>query len=284
MKNVLIAIAAVAVLAGAGCLYSVAGNFLNGKQIKGSGNLVTKSIPAPDFDAIHASRGVKVVVSDQAERIGIEADDNLINLVVVEARKGNLVVTIDNQKARSIANQHITVTVPANGKIRSLDASSAAKIVAQTPLKADKFAIETSSAATVEATVEATSCSMEASSASRIAATVTATSCSLESSSAAKIEAAVTASICSVDQSSASNIDLSGSAQSLKADLSSAAKLDAAEFTAVNASVDTSSAAAVRLDCSGELKASASSGSSIRYSGDCRVTANKSSGGSIKKD
>lgn len=284
MKNVLIVIAALAIVAGSGCLYTVASNRMSGKQIKGSGELVTRTIPAPDFNAIDASRGVKVIVTDQVSKIGIEADDNLMDMVVVEAVKGELRVTMDNKKAKSISNQHVTVTVPANGKIRSLDASSASRIVAQTPLKADKFTIETSSAATVEASVEAVSCSLSASSASKIVATVTATSCSLDSSSASKIEAEVTANICSVNQSSASKIVLMGSSQSLMADLSSAAKLDAEQFTAVNANVETSSAANVIVGCSVELTAKASSGSSIRYTGDCKANVSKSSGGSVKKD
>lgn len=284
MKNVLIAIAALAIVAGSGCLYTVASNRMNSKQIKGSGELVTRTLPAPDFNAIDASRGVKVIVTDQTSKIEIEADDNLMDLVVVEAVKGELRVTMDSRQAKSISNQHVTVTVPANGKIYSLDASSASKIVAQTPLKADKFTIETSSAAVVEASVEAVNCSLSASSASRIKATVTATSCSLDSSSASKIQAEVTANICSVNQSSASKIELSGSSQSLMADLSSAAKLDAERFTAINANVETSSAANVIVGCSGNLTASASSGSSIRYTGDCKAIVSKSSGGSVKRD
>ena len=219
---------------------------LLGKNIKGSGHIVTKTLPAPDFDAIDASRAVKVVVSAGASDIRIEADDNLIDLVVAETRGKTLEVTLD-KKASNIQNADITVTIPANGgKIRSLKASSASKITSDATLRADRFTIEASSAAKIKAAVEAASCSIDASSASKIA--------------------------------------LAGLAEDFTADLSSASKLDAEKFTAVNASVSTSSAAKADIDCSGKLTASASSGSSIGYTGGCRTSLSKSSGGSVRKN
>ena len=179
---------------------------LLGKSIKGSGNIVSKNIEAPDFNAVDASRAVKVIISAEASDIRIEADDNLIDLVVAKAKGKTLEVTLD-QKANNLQNASITVTVPANGgNIRSLKASSASKI------------------------------------------------------------------------------ELEGSTESLSADLSSASKLDAAQLTAVNAAVSASSASKAEIACSGQLTAEASSGSSIRYTGDCRTSLSKSSGGSIRKN
>ena len=232
--------------------------------VKGSGKIVTKTIPAPDFVAIDASRAVKVIVSDKVSNIRIDADDNLIDLVVVRADKGELEVSLD-QKIQNIQNANITVTVPANGKIRSLDASSASTITSNVALRADKFEIDASSAAKINATVDATLCKIEASSASKVLVTVKTTTCSAEASSAAKIE-------------------LKGTTESFKADLSSASKLNGSELSAVNASIDTSSAASASIHCTGKLAANASSGSSIRYTGDCQTALSKSSGGSVRKN
>lgn len=234
------------------------------KNIKGSGKIVSKNIPAPDFDGIDVSRAIKVIISDKASDIRIEADDNLIDLVVVKSVKGELQVTLD-KKVNSISNSNITVTVPANGKIRSLDASSASKIRSDATLRAEKFSIDASSAAEINVTVEATSCSIDASSAANIEAVVKATSCSMGASSASKIKTELTATNCSAEASSAANIQLTGSAENLSADLSSASKLNASKLTAVNATIDTSSGSSASIDCSGRLIASASSGSSIRY-------------------
>ena len=258
-KLLLIAVLIAACLSATAYVACVAAPLL-GKNIKGSGKIVTKTVPAPDFDGIEASRAVKVVkVSD----IRIEADDNLIDLVVVRAVKGKLEATLD-QKVNNIQNGNVTITVPANGKIRSLDASSASKIIGETTLKAGKFSIEASSAAKIKAAVEAVSCT-------------------IETSSASKVEASIEAESCSLDASSASKIILEGSAGTFRADMSSASKLNAEKFSAVNASIDTSSAASASIDCSGKLTASASSGSSVRYSGDCQTSLEKSSGGSIRK-
>lgn len=202
-KLLLIAVLIAACLSATAYVACVAAPLL-GKNIKGSGKIVAKTVPAPDFDGIEASRAVKVVISDKVSDIRIEADDNLIDLVVVRAVKGKLEATLD-QKVNNIQNGNVTITVPANGKIRSLDASSASKII------------------------------------------------------------------------------LEGSAGTFRADMSSASKLNAEKFSAVNASIDTSSAASASIDCSGKLTASASSGSSVRYSGDCQTSLEKSSGGSIRK-
>ena len=136
-KLLLIAVLIAACLSATAYVACVAAPLL-GKNIKGSGKIVTKTVPAPDFDGIEASRAVKVVISDKVSDIRIEADDNLIDLVVVRAVKGKLEATLD-QKVNNIQNGNVTITVPANGKIRSLDASSASKIIGETTLKAGKF-------------------------------------------------------------------------------------------------------------------------------------------------
>ena len=184
-KLLLIAVLIAACLSATAYVACVAAPLL-GKNIKGSGKIVTKTVPAPDFDGIEASRAVKVVISDKVSDIRIEADDNLIDLVVVRAVKGKLEATLD-QKVNNIQNANVTITVPANGKIRSLDASSASKIIGETTLKAGKFSIEASSAAKIKAAVEAVSCTIETSSASKVEASVEAESCSLDASSASKI-------------------------------------------------------------------------------------------------
>ena len=216
---------------------------LFGKGIKGSGNIVTRTIDAPDFDRVDAARAVKVVITGKAtDKITIQADDNIMEYVVVEAKGGRLTATID-KSVNNVSNADVTVTVPANGRIRTLDASSAA----------------------------------------RIDAAVKSTSCTVAASSASNIDAAIETGSCTVGASSASKITLKGSADKCSIDMSSAAKLSAAEFTVADCSVDTSSAAKATVNCTGKLRAEASSGSSIRYTGDCQTSISKSSGGSVSR-
>ena len=217
-----------------------------GKGLKGSGNIVTRTIEAPAFDRIDAARAVKVVITDKTSgKIIIAADDNVMDYVVVEANGGRLTATID-KSINNLSNADVTVTVPANGSIRALDASSAAKISGDVVLNADKFAMDASSAAKIDVSVKAQSCAVAA--------------------------------------SSASKITLKGSAAKCTADLSSASKLSAGDFVAAECSVNTSSAAKAVVNCTERLHADASSGISIRYSGDCRTSINKSSGGSVGRN
>lgn len=267
MKKLLVVlIILVASVSAAVCIYGVtATGIFAAEKLKGSGNIVSKTIDAPDFHAIDASRAVKVIISDKlSDKITIAADDNVVDLVEVKTTKGRLIVSIDSS-VKSISNLDVTVTVPANGRIRSLQASSASKIVCQTALGAEKFTMSASSAASIEAAVKADKCAIDASSASRI-------------------EAALDVVSCSIDLSSAANADISGSAQQCTADMSSASKLSAGRFAVVNLAVDTSSAAKAVVHCTGMLRAQASSGSSIRYSGDCNTEIEKSSGGSVHKN
>ena len=250
MKKILLIFVILGALASvAGCILGLSASevLASPNRINGSGNLIDRTIPAPDFETVSSACGVTVLITDDnTDRIRIEADDNLMEYVVVEERQGTLRVALDQGRkgARSVSNAHVTVTVPSNGKIRALKASSASQIVCRTALGADDFSIETSSAA--------------------------------------KVEAAVKAGKCSLDASSAAKITLSGKAAQFRANLSSAAKLSADELDAATCSIDTSSGSKASVHCTGTLRANASSGSSIRYSGDCSTHLSKSSGGSIR--
>lgn len=144
---VLVSLAALATIAGVltGIFFPESLSASN-RRIKGSGTIVTRTIPAPDFEKISASRAVKVIITDEIEdRIRIEADDNLMDYIVAEASGDELRISID-PKINSVSNIHVTVTVPDNGKIRALEASSASEITCATALGAAKISLEASSA------------------------------------------------------------------------------------------------------------------------------------------
>ena len=244
----------------------------NTKEYTQLDNAIEAGSGAPDVAQVeyyaipqYAIKGNLLDITDKTSgKIIIAADDNVMDYVVVEANGGRLTATID-KSINNLSNADVTVTVPANGSIRALDASSAAKISGDVVLNADKFAMDASSAAKIDVSVKAQSCAVAASSASKINASVEAVSCSVEASSASKIT-------------------LKGSAAKCTADLSSASKLSAGDFVAAECSVNTSSAAKAVVNCTERLHADASSGSSIRYSGDCQTSINKSSGGSVGRN
>lgn len=209
MKRILIVL--FACLLAAGVLFGIAGitatNLFASGGLRGSGNIVTKRIEAPDFAAIDASRAVKVIVTDAlTDEIVIEADDNVMEKVLVESRRGTLFVGID-KSVRRISDHSVTVRVPANGEIRALDASSAAQIICETALEAYEFLIDVSSAAQIEVALKATQCRIDVSSAGELVAALEADSCTADLSSAAKARLSGRSRWCEVDVSSAANFD-----------------------------------------------------------------------------
>lgn len=286
MKKFLWIIPILAVVAAA-CLASLicfAKSLSDNRIIKASGNIVTKEIPIPEFNAINTSRAVKVVLTEQGDKIRIDADENLMAWVVVEPEDGELQVTIDRQ-IKSINNSHVTVTIPVQGRtFRSLRASSAAEIRGkEVELKGADLRVKASSAAKIETSVKAGSCSIDASSAADIDLTVKAATCNIEASSAASVRADIQSKSCTADASSAAGITLKGLTEYFESGSSSAGKVNASELTAQRADVTASSGSKTSVNCTESLKASASSGAGIRYTGDCQVEASKSSGGSIRR-
>ena len=63
-------------------------------RIKGSGNLITRTVAVGNFHTIDASRGVKVLLTDEPGDIEICADDNLIEYVRVGIDGGELKITV----------------------------------------------------------------------------------------------------------------------------------------------------------------------------------------------
>ena len=183
--------------------------------------------------------------------------------VIAEEQNGTLQISID-KKVKRISNAAVKAYVPANGKIRSLRASSAAKIICRTALGAEIFSIDASSAAQIEAAVNTEVCEIDA-------------------SSAAKIKAAIKTGECTVDVSSTAKVVLSGAANKCTAEISSAAKFSAPEFQVARYAIDASSGSDASVHCTEELRAEASSGSSIEYKGDCSTDLSRSSGGSIRQ-
>ncbi len=258
--------------------------FSSDRSVRGSGKIVSRTMDSEPFDAIEASRSVKVVVARTGDSgIRIEADDNVMEQIMIHVKGRTLHVGLD-KSVNNVSDIHVTVTVPYSERLGRLEASRAAKIVCKEPLQAPEVTLKASSAAQIEAAARTGECEIKASSAAQIKTTVECSTCEMELSSSAHIAADVTATECDVDLSSASKLELKGSADRFEADCSSAAVLAAGHFEARKADIDTSSASSARIRCTGSLKARASSGSSIRYSGNCRVDSNASSGGSIRKN
>jgi hypothetical protein len=113
---------------------------------------------------------------------------------------------------------------------------------------------------------------------------ITAKDMEIQCSSAGNIEVNLDCTELEVSASSAGQVELQGRAKSLLADASSAAQIDAYDLEVDNVEAEASSGASMKVNVQSSLSANASSGGSIRYRGNPgKSITNSSSGGSVKK-
>ena len=257
-------------------------------RIKGSGNIITKDIPAIAYDAIKASRGARVVVEEREDNnIIIKADDNIMPYVVVRKEGNSLRVTIDDN-VKTTTNITLEVYLPKNTQINELTASSAATINVRPTIQGRSLSIDAASAAKINfSKAEVEFFDADAASSAKISGTLKCNDCYLEASSASDIDLTLLAVLCSADASSAAKIDLNGETAKFEADASSAAKISASKLTVrTEAECEASSAAKISVNAIKKLDAEASSGAVVSYIpvDDLVKKIKQSSGGRVKTE
>ena len=256
-------------------------------RITGSGNIITRRVSIADFSRIETSRAVHLVVEKRSDREAIiEADDNIMPYVIVEVDGGCLNVGIDDD-IKSLNNVTVKVTVPSDGNISAISASSASRVTVETEIKSPKLMLDASSAANINITKsDVGTCSIDASSAANVEGAIKADNCVIDMSSASDVNVALLAVKCDVTATSAASATLSGEAGDIEITVSSAAKIDAMDLNARNAEAEASSGGSIKVTCMKSIDASASSGGSVKYAakGDLDPELrHTSSGGSVKK-
>ena len=257
-------------------------------RITGSGNIITKRIPAiTEYDAIKASRAVTVTMTEsEGDQITIKADDNIMPYVVVRKEGNSLVIGIDDN-IKSINRIDVNVTLPKNPKLNELKASSAASININTTIEGRSLSLDAASAASINiAKADVDFFDADASSAANISGAVKSNDCYVDASSAANINLTILAVQCKSNASSAANIKLSGEVATFEGEASSAAKIEAKGVTArTNAIADASSGAKVTVNAEKRLDAKASSGGVVTYvhNSDLIKSTKQSSGGRVKE-
>ena len=256
-------------------------------RITGSGNIITRRVNIADFSRIETSRAVHLVVEKRSGRKAIiEADDNIMPYVIVEVDGGCLNVGIDDD-IKSLNNVTVKVTVPSDGNISAISASSASRVTVETEIKSPKLMLDASSAANINITKsDVGTCSIDASSAANVEGAIKADNCVIDMSSASDVNVALLAVKCDVTATSAASATLSGEAGDIEITVSSAAKVDAMDLNARNADVSASSSGSIKVTCMKSIDASASSGGSVKYAakGDLDPELrHTSSSGSVKK-
>lgn len=210
----------------------------------GSGNIITENRQVGSFTGIDVSNAFDVEVKiGAAEAVRIEADDNIIKYVRTEVSGDKLIIKVENLHSINDAHLKAFVTMPV---LNSINASSASDVKVLDVIKGNgRLSFSASSAADIEAEVEAPEVEAEA--------------------------------------SSSGTVKLSGKTKNYKASASSGSNIKSSDLLSETTEVEVSSGADAAVYASVSLDASASSGGSVNYKGAANVKKDESSGGSVNK-
>jgi hypothetical protein len=215
------------------------------KHRTGSGNMVTRVEEVAFFNKLKASGSfyIEVVPGATVQSVQVTADDNIMEDVLITVEDEELQIRM--LSGVSYKNVHTKVVIN-TASLQKISASASAKVQVKNTLK-------------WEGKIQ------------------------LESSSAASIFANVDAPIIDAEASSGSILELSGRTQSYKVQCSSGSTITSDALLSENTDVQASSGGSVSVHASVSLKAAASSGGDIDYKGGGSVNSKESSGGSVSK-
>ena len=101
----------------------------------GNGNVVEETRDISGFTGVHVSSGIDVYLSEGNDfEVRVEADENLMEVIVTELKGDMLVVGTDNVNIRNAKSKKVHVTLP---ELESLKISSAGDCDGQTPFNCD---------------------------------------------------------------------------------------------------------------------------------------------------
>ncbi len=120
--------------------------------IKGSENVITQERTITEqFSKVKVSMGIDLYLSQGDNvKLTVEADDNIIDLLLTEV-KGDVLHVYFDKNIGKVESKKVYLTM---SDINSLSASSGADIVTKTKMIADKLNISASSGAGIEAEIE----------------------------------------------------------------------------------------------------------------------------------
>ena len=210
----------------------------------GSGNLVTETRPAGNFNGISVGGGFEVEVKiGPVTSVVVEADDNIIKYIETSISGNTLKIRTEDLHNYSDVHMKVYITT---ASLKKVSASASAEVVVQDVLAGtDRLTFKSSSGANIKAEVDAP-----------------------------EVDS---------DVSSGASITLSGKTKSYSAEASSGAEIRSWDLLSENTTVKVSSGSSARVHASISLNATASSGASVTYHGAATVNKSESSGASVEK-
>ncbi|WHF51174.1 DUF4252 domain-containing protein [Chryseobacterium gotjawalense] len=237
----------------------------NNSDITTSGTSQVRNVGR--FTGVSVSSGIKVnFTQGNNQSVIVDTDQNMQEYVSTVVQDGILVIAVNNKNKKNLNFKKLLVTIEAP-RLSSVKVSSGSLLTTINTIDESDFKADISSGANLNADLNIKNAvKMEISSGS--SARITARAKSIE-----------------VEGSSGSMSTIEGSADKIALDFSSAAACNAQNLIAKDVMANASSGANIKVHATETLAGSASSGASIRYKGNPKISntdTKSTSGGTIK--
>ncbi len=231
----------------------------NGPMVKGSGNVITESRDATeDFSKLTARGSVNIFLKKgDNQKIDIEAEDNIMPLVIVEIKNGELIArTEGSMSTKKGVNIYITYK-----DLYSITSSGSTDVKVESNLSGKSISLSSSgSSDLIVDSIDTDNLEVKSSGSSDIIIKQVLTNNLLAS------------------LSGASDVRITGKATNLKASTSGSSDLYASDLSATTADLSSSGSSDIKARVSDKLTAKASGSSDIYYRGDPKDVAESKSG------
>lgn len=237
----------------------------NSPMVKGSGNVITENRDATeDFSKLTARGSVNVFLKKgDNQKIEIEAEDNIMPLVIVEVKNGELIArTEGSMNTKKGVNIHVTYK-----GLESITSSGSTDVKVDSGLNAKTIKLASSgSSDLIVASIETDNLEVKSSGSSDITIKQVLTN---------NLEA---------NLSGASDVKIAGKTTNLKVNTSGSSDLHAKDLSSNNAEVSSSGSSDIRVHVSEKLTAKSTGSSDVYYYGNPKdVSESKSGSASIVK-
>lgn len=211
-------------------------------QTKGSDDVTTQERQVATFDAIKVGCAINLYLSQgEQQSVKVQTNENLQNRVITKVTNGTLNLSCDNVQNATKLDVFVTAV-----SLSKIDASGAAKVTSETPLKSEVFGLYTSGAAKTTLTLETGILNNE-------------------TSGAANNTLNVTAKTINTEISGAGTMVLKGTAEQHNTEVSGAGNLKSLEFITDYTNAEISGAGNARIMARKQLKADLSGAGNITY-------------------
>jgi hypothetical protein len=220
------------------------------------------------FSSVNAQhKEIRKVTSHHGISVATNLNVSYIELIITEVKNGVLTIQYKpNTNINSLKQNKITVY--SNSKLKSLKASSSARLVVDAPIASESISIVSTSSGNINARH------------------IKANDLNIQVSSSANFDAHVDASKLNISASSSAKIFLAGKIEDSNIKMSSSAKLDLTQASVRNVVCDGSSSAKLNITTAQTLRSNLSSSANITYTKEpTQILENKtsSSGKLVKK-